>query len=162
MILMPMTTLSRPVCKFRTAETTASKRVSKQPKQQKRPKGRHDAGRYDAGKEVQCQKSARHIFEFLRRKVKICHVGIVQKVKNAKKSARLLLYSINTLVSQRDTCDAGKEVRCLKSTSKSYSSTCTNAANDLVAKEDGKAKSDGRENKDNGSVDKSASDPELV
>ena len=38
-------------------------------------------------------------FEFLRRKVKISQVGIVQKVKKVKKSARLLLYSMNTLAS---------------------------------------------------------------
>ena len=41
------------------------------------------------------------MFEFLCRKVKISHVGTVQKVKKVKKSARLLLYSINTLASQR-------------------------------------------------------------
>ena len=40
------------------------------------------------------------MFEFLCRKVKISHVGTVQKVKKVKKSARLLLYSINTLASQ--------------------------------------------------------------
>ena len=44
------------------------------------------------------------VFEFLRRKVKISQVGIVQKVKKVKKSARLLLYSINTLASQRVAC----------------------------------------------------------
>ena len=39
-------------------------------------------------------------FEFLRRKVKISQVGIVQKVKKkVKKSARLLLHSMNTLAS---------------------------------------------------------------
>ena len=120
------------------------------------PEGTILEERYDA------KKAQDIFFEFLRRKVKICNIGIVQKVKNAKKSARLLLYSINTLVGQRDTCNAGKEVRCLKSTLKSYSSTCTNAANDLVPKEIGKAKSDRRENKDNGSVDKSASNAEQA
>ena len=44
------------------------------------------------------------VFEFLRGKVKISQVGIVQKVKKVKKSARLLLYSINTLASQRVAC----------------------------------------------------------
>ena len=44
------------------------------------------------------------VFEFLCRKVKISQVGIVQKVKKGKKSARLLLYSINTLASQRVAC----------------------------------------------------------
>ena len=43
-------------------------------------------------------------FQFLRRKVKISQLGIVQKVKKMKKSARLLLYSINTLASQRVAC----------------------------------------------------------
>ena len=44
------------------------------------------------------------LFEFLHRKVKISQVGIVQKVKKVKKSARLLLYSIKTLESQRVAC----------------------------------------------------------
>ena len=39
--------------------------------------------------------------EFLRRKVRIGYVGIVQKVEKVKKSARLKKYSINTLASQR-------------------------------------------------------------
>ena len=38
--------------------------------------------------------------EFLRRKVKIGYVGIVQKVEKVKKSARLKNNSINTLASQ--------------------------------------------------------------
>ena len=39
--------------------------------------------------------------EFLRGKARIGCVGIVQKVKKVKKSARLKKYSINTLASQR-------------------------------------------------------------
>ena len=39
--------------------------------------------------------------EFLRKKVRIGCVGIVQKVEKVKKSARLKKYSINTLASQR-------------------------------------------------------------